>query len=225
MNDISWRCIGLNLGPSGEKIPAKVTRTPVDGQHVEFTPREVGEYTIRILCGKDEVGEGPYYVNVYNPKSVIINNMPFHCFVGEKCTFLVDASKAGGGILEVAILANKNHVPHTLEDLGKGIYEISFVGQEAVRHRVHLTFNEEYIPGSPFWIEVMDEIEFVMDEFSRQQFFAIYQSAGFTFNGPSGLSDKFTVSIEGTSIRFPLQPTHLHRKHDPVLRCWGEELL
>lgn len=61
--------------------------------------------------------------------------------------FTVDASKAGGGILEVAILANKNHVPHTLEDLGKGIYEISFVGQEAVRHRVHLTFNEEYIPG------------------------------------------------------------------------------
>lgn len=27
-------------------------------------------------------------MNVYNPKSVIINNMPFHCFVGEKCTFL-----------------------------------------------------------------------------------------------------------------------------------------
>lgn len=48
----------------------------------------LGEYTIQILCGKDEVGEGPYYVNVYNPKSVIINNMPFHCFVGEKCTFL-----------------------------------------------------------------------------------------------------------------------------------------
>lgn len=48
----------------------------------------LGEYTIRILCGKDEVGEGPYYVNVYNPKSVIINNMPFHCFVREKCTFL-----------------------------------------------------------------------------------------------------------------------------------------
>lgn len=47
----------------------------------------------------------------------------------------------------MAILANMNHVPHTLEDLGKGIYEISFVGQEAVRHRVHLTFNEIYIPG------------------------------------------------------------------------------
>lgn len=43
MSDISWRCVGLNLGPSGEKIPAKVTRTPVDGQHVEFTPREVGK--------------------------------------------------------------------------------------------------------------------------------------------------------------------------------------
>jgi hypothetical protein len=60
---------------------------------------------------------------------------------------VVDASKAGGGILEVAILANMNHVPHTLEDLGKGIYEVSFIGQEAVRHRVHLTFNEIYIPG------------------------------------------------------------------------------
>lgn len=43
MSDILWRCVGLNLGPSGEKIPAKVTRTPVDGQHVEFTPREVGK--------------------------------------------------------------------------------------------------------------------------------------------------------------------------------------
>lgn len=151
-------------------------------------------------------------MNVFNPKSVIVSNMPFHCFVGEKCTFLgklafnnyhndfkydeqnhfqylllwkvyilcfwsllmmnfyimkrtllelrmhqkkdwkwkclsVDASRAGGGILEVAILADKNHVPHTLEDLGKGIYEVSFVGEEAVRHRVHLTFNEIYIPG------------------------------------------------------------------------------
>ncbi|XP_056004558.1 filamin-A-like isoform X3 [Ostrea edulis] len=185
--------------PSGEKIPATVTSTPVDGQHVEFVPREVGEYTIQVFCGKDEICGGPHYVNVFNPKSVIINNMPFHCFLGEKCTFLVDASKAGGGILEVAILANMNHVPHTLEDLGKGIYEISFVGQEAVRHRVHLTFNEIYIPGSPFWIEVLDELEFVMDEFSRQQFFAIYQSAGFTFHGPSGLSDQFKVSIEGPS--------------------------
>ncbi|XP_061194597.1 filamin-C-like isoform X3 [Saccostrea echinata] len=187
--------------PTGEKIPAKVTHTAVDGMHVEFTPREVGQYTIQVFCGKDEICGGPQYVNVFNPKSVIINNMPFHCFVGETCTFLVDASKAGGGILEVAILANKNHVPHTLEDLGKGVYEVSFVGQEAVRHRVHLTFNEVYIPGSPFWIEVLDELEFVMDEFSHQQFFAVYQSAGFTFHGPSGLSEKFTVSIEGPSGR------------------------
>lgn len=67
----------------------------------------------------------------------------------------------------------------------------------------------------------MDEIEFVMDEFSRQQFFAIYQSAGFTFNGPSGLSDKFTVSIEGTSICFSAAT---HPSPSPVLRCWGEEL-
>lgn len=40
---ISWRCSVSNVGPSGEKIPAKVTRTPVDGQHVEFTPREAGK--------------------------------------------------------------------------------------------------------------------------------------------------------------------------------------
>lgn len=85
-------------------------------------------------------------------------------------------------------------------------------------------FDFDVYSGSPFWIEVMDEIEFVMDEFSRQQFFAIYQSAGFTFNGPSGLSDKFTVSIEGTSICFPLQPTHLQCKHDPFLRSWRDEL-
>lgn len=85
-------------------------------------------------------------------------------------------------------------------------------------------FDFDVYPGSPFWIEVMDEIEFVMDEFSRQQFFAIYQSAGFTFNGPSGLSDKFTVSIEGTSICFLLQPTHLQCKHDPFLRSWRDEL-
>lgn len=85
-------------------------------------------------------------------------------------------------------------------------------------------FDFDFYPGSPFWIEVMNEIEFVLDEFSRQQFFAIYQSAGFTFNGPSGLSDKFSVSIEGTSICFLLQPTHLHCKHDPVLRCWRDEL-
>ena len=84
---------------------------------------------------------------LYNEKNFIgIENAPKKKDWKWKC-LSVDASRAGGGILEVAILADKNHVPHTLEDLGKGIYEVSFVGEEAVRHRVHLTFNEIYIPG------------------------------------------------------------------------------
>lgn len=121
---------------------------------------------------------------------------------------------------------NKVWEKHELSTLSKdnGNKEKQCIGKKQNTNIVIKCFDFDVYPGSPFWIEVMDEIEFVMDEFSRQQFFAIYQSAGFTFNGPSGLSDKFTVSIEGTSICFLLQPTHLQCKHDPFLRNWRDEL-
>ena len=60
----------------------------------------------------------------------------------------VDASRAGEGMLQVVVLADGTTVQHDLRNLGKGMYDLSFTPVLPVRHRVHLTFNEEYVPGN-----------------------------------------------------------------------------
>lgn len=50
-------------------------------------------------------------------------------------------------MLQVIILADGTTVPHKLMTRENGMYEITFTPVLPVRHRVHLTFNEEYVPG------------------------------------------------------------------------------
>lgn len=59
----------------------------------------------------------------------------------------MDASKAGEGMLQVIILADGTTVDHNLITKEDGMYDITFTPELSVRHRVHLTFNEEYVPG------------------------------------------------------------------------------
>ena len=63
-------------------------------------------------------------------------------------SYSVDATEAGDGVLEVIIFCEAKTIPHELVTLDEGMYEVTFTGVEPYRHRVHMTFNGEYVKGN-----------------------------------------------------------------------------
>ncbi|XP_021372146.1 filamin-A-like [Mizuhopecten yessoensis] len=167
-------------------------------QIVTYTPKGAGEHTINVKVGYHHLGDSPYKVKVFDPRKVKAIDIQKKCYTGNTCTFQVDATEAGDGILEVVILCEGKTIPHRLTSLDNGFYEVSFTGEEPQRHRIHITLNEELVKGSPFWIEYVDEMEEMLAEFERQQFVQIRTLAGITFRGTAGMIDQFSTEIIGT---------------------------
>lgn len=60
-------------------------------------------------------------------------------------SFIVDASQAGVGNLEVAV--NEGRIPSMAQSLGQHRYDISFVPRELADHTISVRFNNEPVPG------------------------------------------------------------------------------
>ncbi len=93
----------------------------------------------------------------------IESNVAFEtcCQVGQSITFTVDASQAGEGTLELVVTTTKSSVKADVRARSRGLYDVTFIPQEAVPHFVNITFNDEDVPGSPFKCDifVMQEVE------------------------------------------------------------------
>ena len=65
------------------------------------------------------------------------------------CTviFVVDASKAGSGNLEINVCAADENVPNFVKSEGGGHYEVSYTPQLHANHVVHVRFNGALVPG------------------------------------------------------------------------------
>lgn len=68
--------------------------------------------------------------------------------------FLVDASMAGTGNLEVAV--NNGRVQTTAESLGNNRYAITFTPRTVETHIIDLKFNGITVPGGPFRCNIID---------------------------------------------------------------------
>ena len=62
--------------------------------------------------------------------------------------FLVDASKAGSGNLEINVTASGENVPNFVKSEGGGHYEVSYTPQLYENHTVQVRFNGALVPGS-----------------------------------------------------------------------------
>ena len=48
-------------------------------------------------------------------------------------------------------------MPCRLLSKGAGVYSVTFLPQQSLRHLVYVTFSGEPVPGSPFALEVQDD--------------------------------------------------------------------
>lgn len=66
----------------------------------------------------------------------------------------METAQAGPGNLEVTV--NGGQVPTSAQAQGPHQYAISFTPRESTQHTVHLRFNGEEVPGSPFICSVAE---------------------------------------------------------------------
>lgn len=75
---------------------------------VRFLPEEVGDHVIDLKSGSDgqSVQGCPFLIKVYDSKKVKITELSDNCILGKPVSFLIDASKAGAGNLEIIVSVN-----------------------------------------------------------------------------------------------------------------------
>lgn len=138
----------------------------------------IGPHTVNVLMnGLEPVGGSPFVCNIYDVTKVLVtglgssmviviipitgrmfdNLLPFYRLqVGQSITFTVDASQAGEGTLELVVTTTKSSVKADVRARSRGLYDVTFIPQEAVPHFVNITFNDEDVPGSPFKCDIFE---------------------------------------------------------------------
>lgn len=153
-------------------MPVTVART-ASGCRCEYMPLEVGTSYLHLTIGGKRVQplpfppspsltigltlkvEGsPFAVSVYAPHLVRIDPMPGGA-VGKPVQFVVDASAAGRGQLEISI--NQGRVPNSVTMEGPGRCLVTFIPASPGTYIVDVTFNGELVKGCPARVDVSDK--------------------------------------------------------------------
>lgn len=100
----------------------------------------------------------------YPVRAIIVANHPISNVV---CLVTVDASEAGEGSVEIVVTdQNNRHIATRVEQISTGRYAVTFVAQDAVHHRIDVTFNKDPVPGAPFGVDIMDASKVYFQFFS-----------------------------------------------------------
>uniref|UniRef100_A0AC35TTC9 Calponin-homology (CH) domain-containing protein n=1 Tax=Rhabditophanes sp. KR3021 TaxID=114890 RepID=A0AC35TTC9_9BILA len=130
-----------------EVVPTSIFDDEIGVKRVEFVPVRVGDHDITVTYAGQEVPNSPFTCRAYDPTKILVGPIP-EAVLDKAVHFVVDASAAGVGNLEVAV--NEGKIPSMAHGLGQHKYDISFVPREEIDHTISIRFNNENIPGSPF---------------------------------------------------------------------------
>jgi filamin len=132
--------------PSGQEFVPKLQKIGMDECRVEWTPYELGSYTLNITYCDHLIKGAPFKVRTFDPKRVQIYNIQDGC-VFKPNVFCVDASQAGEGSLEIGISCNGHYIPNQVKPLGNSKFEVHFLPQEPLVHYANINFNSEPVKG------------------------------------------------------------------------------
>uniref|UniRef100_A0A8R1XV92 Uncharacterized protein n=1 Tax=Onchocerca volvulus TaxID=6282 RepID=A0A8R1XV92_ONCVO len=135
------------IDPEKKKIESSMFDHEPGVKRVEFIPMQVGDHEIEVKYAGMDVQGSPFTCRAYDPAKIIVGDIP-KSVIDRPVHFVVDASQAGVGNLEVAV--NEGRIPSMAQSLGQHRYDISFVPRELADHTISVRFNNEPVPGSPF---------------------------------------------------------------------------
>lgn len=158
------------VGVEARAPSGRVARCPVSQRAntytANFTPNEVGEWSISILYDGEHIRGSPFACFVYDPNLVQVYGMDVGV-VGQEIKFNVNTTHAGDGTvkvpssllfpsatppgcsLEVKALHNGHAIPCQIENQGGGLYKVQFTPDGAGQYKIHVYFNNMEVKGAP----------------------------------------------------------------------------
>lgn len=99
---------------------------------LEYLPKVPGEYKVQLKYKNEHITGSPFSTKIYDIKKIKVKDIPKDIFMEKPVTFLVEATNAGPGNLEVIV--NSGKVPSTPKSLGPSLYAITFVPTDLEPH-------------------------------------------------------------------------------------------
>ncbi len=112
----------------------------------------------------DELLIATYLNNFRNAKMLPISNKVTvsgegikKAFASRNNTFIVDCSKAGSGMLDIAILLDgATKIESIVTEIGTEKYQVNYTPKKAGKVKIHVRWSKSEIPGSPFILSAID---------------------------------------------------------------------
>lgn len=108
--------------------------------------------------------------------------------------FIVDASAAGEGQLEISI--NEGEVPNHVQVVGGGRCLVSFTPEIAKSHYIDIKFNGEAVKGCPFICNVSDTSRVTLS-LNHLELIPVDQPASFHMGVDGSGNAELAVSVKG----------------------------
>lgn len=113
---------------------------------VSYIPTEVGETYIDLFLGTELVYGSPFKVNIFDINQIHVSNIDGGV-VGHLVKFLIDASKAGVGQLEIVV--QDGLLPCDAIPYEACRFEAIFLPNKPGKHTIDIKFNGLSVPGNP----------------------------------------------------------------------------
>ena len=146
-------------GPEGSIVNLEQIALPTSDLAYRYVPEIPGEYVIDVTCSGEHISGSPYFVthaNTSHAENCIVSGKGLRrAYIRKPTKFIVDASSAGIGNLEVEVHDPKSKdVPVTVQRKEGanegGEYVVTFIPKVLGEHWIFVSWGGEDIPDSPF---------------------------------------------------------------------------
>lgn len=112
----------------------------------EFIATEVGPHLMYMEYCSKLVTEKPLSIKSFDPSKVTITPA-VNGYVNKPVQFVVDATFAGEGNLEISVISNEKNVPTQVQPMGGAKFGVTFTPTQPLDHIVSITFNNIAVNG------------------------------------------------------------------------------
>jgi filamin len=139
--------------PSGQTSSLNIHLDPSGQYKTDFTPNEVGDWSISILYDGQNIQGSPFNVRVQDPSKVRVYGIHSSGSIGKELSFSVDTSGAGEGEITVEVIHEGRAIGTDIARHGN-TYRVGFMPEGTGVYAIYVYFNRMDVPGSPFTIQI-----------------------------------------------------------------------
>ena len=139
----------------------KISKVQKGKYRFSFSPKEPGLYFLHIFAKDKEISQSPIpirYARPAKPEAVVVIGLVDKCYLGETLKFIVDATQAGDGDLQIKF-DRKDKGKIDITEAAHATYSVEFTPTAPGSEKLHITWGGRPVPDSPHSLFVKDHAE------------------------------------------------------------------